>query len=230
MYDGDPCLDVRHLFLGGLTLREASMARSLYVSLLLGILVGYERRSPDRPAGIRTMSLTSLGVACFTLSSMYAFQRGPMKWDSSRISADIPKGIGFLAGAVIYKGTVMSASLGMEIQQVNGLTTATTMWLAASVGVLCGGGLMLYALLLVAITVLMLRFGPRNSELELGSVSEDEDGEASEEISSQDGFRQEATETTSTTSWRRGTSPHGALAVKYFGESLQSKATICTDT
>jgi uncharacterized membrane protein YhiD involved in acid resistance len=56
------------------------------------VQVGYERRSPDRPAGIRTMSLTSIGVACFTLSSMFAFQSGPMKWDSSRITADIPKG------------------------------------------------------------------------------------------------------------------------------------------
>ena len=57
-----------------------------------GALGADERRSPDRPAGIRTMAVTALGSASFTLASMYAFQDGPMAWDASRVSAAIPSG------------------------------------------------------------------------------------------------------------------------------------------
>ena len=92
-YDGDPCLDQKLLVLGGLSLREAGMARNLYMSLLLGFLIGYERKGPDRPAGIRTMSLASIGACIFTISSNFAFQGGPMAWDSSRVTADIAKGM-----------------------------------------------------------------------------------------------------------------------------------------
>ena len=48
------------------------------MAVLLGSLIGYERRSGDRPAGIRTMSLVSLGSALFTINSTYAFLAGPM--------------------------------------------------------------------------------------------------------------------------------------------------------
>ena len=92
LYDGSPCLDKSLPILGGLTLRQAAMARWIAVSLFLGSLIGYERRSPDRPAGIRSMSLTALGSCCFCLSTNFAFQKGPMDWDSSRIAADIVKG------------------------------------------------------------------------------------------------------------------------------------------
>jgi hypothetical protein len=50
-YDTDPCLDRRYWQLLGLSPREADQYRRLLMSLLLGSLIGYERRSPDRPAG-----------------------------------------------------------------------------------------------------------------------------------------------------------------------------------
>ncbi|KAL7498326.1 hypothetical protein ACHAWT_007654 [Skeletonema menzelii] len=65
------------------------------LSVLLGGLIGSERRASDRPAGIRTMALVSLGSCFFTISSMLAFRASPMSWDSSRVSAAIPSGVGF---------------------------------------------------------------------------------------------------------------------------------------
>lgn len=75
-------------------------------AVVLGSIIGYERRGPDRPAGIRIMSVTSLGACTFTLAGTFAFLSGPMTWDASRISASIPSGVGFLGAGLIWKGFV----------------------------------------------------------------------------------------------------------------------------
>eukprot|EP00951_Prasinocladus_malaysianus_P047236 scaffold649514_cov41-Prasinocladus_malaysianus.AAC.1 len=79
---------------------------------------------------------------------------------------------------------VMSPTLGKEIQQAHGLTTATSAWLSAAVGISCGGGQCVIAFILVACVVLMLRFGPRNSNLvcEVDEDEEDDDDEYGEEL------------------------------------------------
>ena len=69
----------------------------------LALLIPSTRR---RPAGIRTMSLVSLGACLFTLTSMFSFMSGPMSWDASRVSAAIPSGVGFLGAGLIWKGSV----------------------------------------------------------------------------------------------------------------------------
>ena len=76
----------------------------MFIAVLIGALIGYERRSVDRPAGIRTMSLASLGACTFTICSTFAFVDGPMEWDGSRVSAAIPSGVGFLGAGLIWKG------------------------------------------------------------------------------------------------------------------------------
>ena len=48
------------------------------MAVFFGSLIGYERRSSDRPAGIRTMALVSLGSALFTINSTFGFLSGPM--------------------------------------------------------------------------------------------------------------------------------------------------------
>lgn len=62
-----------------------------------------------------------------------------MGWDSSRVTAAIPSGVGFLGAGLIWKGSV--AVDGQQVQQVHGLTTAASVWLSAAVGVGCGGAL-----------------------------------------------------------------------------------------
>jgi hypothetical protein len=76
-----PCMEYRYPHLLFLTRMDCQKARHLLVAVFLGSLIGYERRSADRPAGIRTMALVSLGSALFTINSTFAFLAGPMVSD-----------------------------------------------------------------------------------------------------------------------------------------------------
>lgn len=69
------------------------------------------------------MALVSLGSCFFTISSQLAFRDSPMSWDSSRVTAAIPSGVGFLGAGLIWKGSLSDGS-GSEVHQVHGITTA----------------------------------------------------------------------------------------------------------
>jgi len=96
-----------------------------------GGIVGYERREADRPAGIRTMSLVSLGACLFSINSAFAFLDGPMSWDSSRIAAAIPSGVGFLGAGLIFKEAEKNKKSGDTTHVVHGLTTAASLWIVS---------------------------------------------------------------------------------------------------
>ena len=72
------CQWERRVVLLGLSRMECDLARRLLIALILGATIGWERRDSDRPAGIRTMSLVSLGSCLFTITSMFSFMSGPM--------------------------------------------------------------------------------------------------------------------------------------------------------
>jgi len=181
-FDYNSCLDERYLVLLWMSLRDCEQFRQLMFSVFMGALIGYERRSPDRAAGIRTMSVTSLGSCAFTIASMYAFRGGPMAWDASRVSAAIPSGVGFLGSGLIWKGMVGEGT--DQLHQVHGLTTAASIWLSAAIGVVCGGGMYLVAFFSVVCAVIMLRFGPRSHSEENGTNMEDYDQQARRSYSS----------------------------------------------
>lgn len=143
------------------------------MAIVLGGLIGWERRSADRPAGIRTMALVSLGSSLFTICSAFAFNTSPQTWDASRISAAIPSGVGFLGAGLIFKENT-SSEAGGPSHVVHGLTTAASLWLSAAVGIACGGELYFAASFGTAIMLLLLRFGPRNSDLADDEEEEDE--------------------------------------------------------
>ena len=126
-------------------------------AVVLGWLIGWERRQADRPAGIRTMSLVALGSCLFSITSAFAFLSGPMAWDSSRVAAAIPSGVGFLGSALIFK----SEDKESKSHEVHGLTTAANVWLSAAVGIACAGGMYFVASFTTAIMLVLLRFGPR---------------------------------------------------------------------
>jgi uncharacterized membrane protein YhiD involved in acid resistance len=159
-YQPDPCKWMRYPALLGMNKWEADQSRRIVMSILMGSIIGFERRRADRPAGIRTMAMVCLGACVFTLGSMYAFVDGTMGWDASRVSAAIPSGVGFLGAASIWKGTKQSQE-GQAVPEVHGLTTATSVWLSAAIGILCGGGLYVPGLFTTCVGVVYLRFAPR---------------------------------------------------------------------
>lgn len=103
-YHHDPCtFDTRYWQLLGLKRIECVFGRHLVIAVILGSIIGYERRGPDRPAGIRTMALIALAACLFTINSIFALEVSPMSWDPARVSAALPSGVGFLGAALIVK-------------------------------------------------------------------------------------------------------------------------------
>lgn len=157
-YDTNPCMETRLPVLMYLTPKECSFGRRIVIATILGGLIGWERRQADRPAGIRTMSLVSLGSCLFSICSAFAFFDGPETYDGSRVAAAIPSGVGFLGAGLIYKES--------QNHQVHGLTTAASLWLSAAVGIACAGELYFSASFSVALVLILLRFGPRTLDLD----------------------------------------------------------------
>jgi len=176
VYDDNPCQFVRFPNLMFLNRQECVFGRRLVMSVILGGFIGWERRQADRPAGIRTMALVSLGSAQFSICAAFAFVSGSQEWDASRIAAAIPSGVGFLGAGIIYKAAVPSdGTEGSANHVVHGLTTAASLWLSSAVGIACGGGLFFPASFCTAIILVLLRFGPRNKIEEEDEVMENED-------------------------------------------------------
>ncbi len=78
LFEYSICNDTRYPQLLYLTRMECERGRHLLAAVFFGSLIGYERRTSDRPAGIRTMALVSLGSALFTINSTFGFLSGPM--------------------------------------------------------------------------------------------------------------------------------------------------------
>ena len=101
------------------------------LAFVLGGIVGFERERVNRPAGLRTHMLVSAGAACFTVASIYGFDGlGPVR-DPARLAAQIITGIGFLGAGTIWR---TGAS-------VRGLTTASSIWITAAIGIVAGLGM-----------------------------------------------------------------------------------------
>ena len=116
----------------------------LTLALLLGGAIGIEREYRAKEAGFRTHFLVALGSALFCLVSQFGF--GVDLKDSSRVAAQVVSGIGFLgAGTIIFQKKV-----------VRGLTTAAGLWVTAAIGLACGTGMYLAAVLTTAMVLLGL--------------------------------------------------------------------------
>ncbi len=132
----------------------------LAVALLLGAVVGFEREQKEHAAGLRTLALVSLGCALFTVISAYGFLElltiPHTTLDPTRIASYIVAGIGFLGGGTIF--------LSRQNEKVRGLTTAATIWVIAAVGIACGIGMILEAVittLMVLVILFLLPLGER---------------------------------------------------------------------
>jgi putative Mg2+ transporter-C (MgtC) family protein len=125
-------------------LPDSELITRLLTAALLGALLGFERELRNKSAGLRTNILIAIGSALFTLMSYEFAAEG--NGDPGRVAAQIVTGIGFLgAGAIIQtRGNVQ------------GLTTAATVWVNAAVGVAAGGGEYHLAFIATAITLAAL--------------------------------------------------------------------------
>ncbi|RQO32527.1 magnesium transporter MgtC [Taibaiella sp. KBW10] len=112
----------------------------IMLSIVIGLAIGAEREYRGKSAGLRTFILVSFGSCIFTILSI---KIGVQSYD--RIAANIITGIGFLGAGVIFK----------EDNKVGGITTATTIWATASLG-MCTGSNHLYLALLGTIIVLVV--------------------------------------------------------------------------
>ncbi|APW37687.1 methyltransferase [Rhodoferax koreense] len=101
----------------------------LLLAALLGGLLGVERESHGKAAGVRTHMLVAMGSALFVLVSQ---QAGMLEADLSRVVQGVVAGVGFLGAGAILK-------LDGE-EKVKGLTTAAGIWLTAAIGVAAGMG------------------------------------------------------------------------------------------
>ena len=124
---------------------EPTILLRVLLAAALGALVGWQREIHHEPAGLRTHTILVVGSAlCMTLSIDVAlqFRTTALNGDPGRIAAQIVSGIGFLgAGAIIREGFT-----------VKGLTTATSLWTMAVVGMTVGLG---YYLTSVVVTLLI---------------------------------------------------------------------------
>ncbi|HUT15638.1 MAG TPA: MgtC/SapB family protein [Anaerolineae bacterium] len=105
----------------------------LGLSLVLGAVVGWEREAKDKPAGLRTLTLVSVGSTLFVVLSLdlMSTSDASQNWDPLRILNALIQGIGFLgAGTVLRTG-----------ETVRGLTTAAALWAMTAVGAAVGLGM-----------------------------------------------------------------------------------------
>jgi putative Mg2+ transporter-C (MgtC) family protein len=128
----------------------------IFASTAVGALIGLEREYRSKSAGLRTFTLICVGSTIFTILS----EKMGLKNSPDRIAANIVTGIGFLGAGVIFK---------MD-DRVKGLTTATIIWVTASLGMAIGDGHIMLSFLgttvvyivlglFVKLEVLMERFG-----------------------------------------------------------------------
>ena len=121
----------------------------LLVAAALGGLLGYERESKGKSAGVRTHMLVAIGAALFVLIPQ---QTGASTADLTRVLQGLVAGVGFLgAGAII---------LGTKQVETRGLTTAAGIWVTAAIGVAAGMGRESTAVLSTLIALLILSVVP----------------------------------------------------------------------
>jgi putative Mg2+ transporter-C (MgtC) family protein len=127
---------------------ELDLAIRILVAIALGLVIGAEREFRGHPAGLRTMALISAGSCMFT--GLGLLPEFGTRVDPTRIAAQIVTGVGFLgAGSILRQG-----------EEVRGLTTAASIWVAASLGMAVGFayyGVAIFATLLVVVVLVALK-------------------------------------------------------------------------
>lgn len=109
---------------------ELTLFIRLFISVILGVLIGVERTNRYKEAGIRTHAIVALGSCLLMILSKYGFEDS-LYADPTRIASQVVTGIGFLGAGMIL----------VRKNTVSGLTTAAGIWTTSAVGMTIGAGM-----------------------------------------------------------------------------------------
>lgn len=117
----------------------------LFVALFLGMIIGTERVWAHKTAGMRTYALVSMGSALFVIISneMVKYYTGFSGLNPLMIVSQIVLGVGFLGTGLIFA----------KESKLMGLTTATSLWVSAGIGMAAGFKLFNIAIIATALTL-----------------------------------------------------------------------------
>lgn len=148
----------------------------LIIAVFCGLMIGYERKSQSKAAGVRTHCVVACASALMMIISKYAYfdmlnmseYSDVLKLDPSRVASGVVSGIGFLGAGMIF----------IQHKTVTGLTTAAGIWGTAGVGMAIGAGLYLIGLasagIIVLIQVLLHHFLLEKPETKVDESSSDD--------------------------------------------------------
>jgi len=112
------------------------------LSMVLGGFIGFERAYKHKPAGLKTHILICMGATAITYLSINFGDHG----DPGRIAAQIVSGIGFIGGGAILHSNKV----------IQGITTASTLWVSAAIGMLVGASMVFPAIFFTAMCLIIL--------------------------------------------------------------------------
>ncbi|WP_155610290.1 MgtC/SapB family protein [Paenibacillus sp. FSL W8-0186] len=114
---------------------EYELLLRVLIAGICGYIIGFERKSRMKEAGVRTHFIVAAGSALMIIISKYGFQDqigwSNLSLDPSRVAAGVVSGVGFLGAGMIF----------MQKQTVKGLTTAAGIWATAGIGMAVGAGM-----------------------------------------------------------------------------------------
>ena len=113
----------------------------IFISIFIGLIIGWEREYRNKSAGLRTLMLVCVGSCTFTILSLRIGVENP-----DRLAANIITGIGFLGAGAIFK----------DENKVNGITTACTIWVVAALGMSIGSGHIYLAIISASVVFFVL--------------------------------------------------------------------------
>ena len=131
-------------------LRNLELLLRIFVAMILGMLIGNERKNRMKSAGMRTHALVALGSALMMVVSKYGFS-DTVQGDGARLAAQVVSGVGFLGAGMIF----------VRHNLVSGLTTAAGVWTTAGIGLTLGAGMYTIGILSALMLLIMQNLSHR---------------------------------------------------------------------
>lgn len=126
----------------------------ILISGILGFIIGWDRSSKNKPAGMKTYTYVAVACTLITLVSIYSADQfskpnSGLQMDPMRLAAQIVSGLGFLGAGVILKNGL----------QVKGLTSASIIFFVGGVGIGIGAGFYGIVIFAVVVTFILSKLG-----------------------------------------------------------------------